>query len=686
MVTCWRRLAWVALWVASPAYALDGGLPDAGDAAPADLGDTAPALDTRTAAPLDGGAWPTAGGPEVGPEAWPPPAPTPGPEPVPAAPSPARDVVVSASRPASRDRTQDATIIQGDRVRESTRSTLFDVLSQEAADVYVPGRGIGLHGVANGATGGIKIRGLGGSPNTQVLIVEDGVPDYQGIFGHPIPDAYLPHLLKDVLVVKGGDSTLYGTNAMAGVVVLRNRWAKRDGLELEVDSGYGSYRTLRQSLSALGRTGAWNVAGGLTVFATEGHRDGAGGGSMAGTAALRYRFTPGLCLTLRNKVVHVQGGDPGTTAHPMVDHWFDVWRDTASAQLVYSAGKLRLTATPYLNVGVHRLYDGFYSRDYLGGGTTELEARLHSAASLLLGLAADRVDGRVEDRVAGESEAVRAFSSAAVYGQVTVRPWMPLTIVLGSRALLSSAYGLVPLYKAGARWDMGRGFYVHGRVSRNFRQPTMRELYLPYPVANPDLKPEYAVSSELGAGYLTGRLDIAVTGYRTEARDLIKYFGAWPTAEVVNLDHVVIRGVEGRVAVRHLGPLSALLAAGFQDVGRYTRQNPDAKVNFTLDAEQRFGSHHLAASLSGEWVHGLYMADYARYPLANVFFMDLALRYRHEATASVPWLHSLEPYILLRNFLDRRYAYVGAYIPGTNEVATYTMPGFNVFAGLRLTL
>jgi iron complex outermembrane receptor protein len=679
-------LAWAALLVATPAYALDGGMPDGGDAVAADTRAAAPALDASPLPPRDGGSGPTDTAHALA--AVPPPPSHPSamtPSPSFAAPSSGSDVVVSASRPALRDRTQDATVMAGERVRASTRSTLFDALAQEAADVYVPGRGLGLHGVANGATGGIKIRGLGGSPNTQVLVVEDGVPDYQGIFGHPIPDAYLPHLLEDVLVVKGGDSTLYGTNAMAGVVVLRNRWASRDGLELEVDSGGGSYRTLRQSLSVLGRTGAWDVAGALTLFSTQGHRDGAGGSSLAGTTALSYRFTPSLRLTLRNKVVHVQGGDPGTTSHPTPDHWFDVWRDTVSAQLAYAAGKLRLAITPYLNVGIHRLYDGFYSRDYVGGGSGELQARLHPSAILLVGLAGDRVDGRVEDRVAGEAEAVRGFGSAALYGQVTLRPWMPLTIVLGSRGLWSSAYGLVPLYKAGARWDLGRGFYAHGRVSRNFRQPTIRELYLPYPVANPALKPEYAVSSELGVGYLSGRLEIACTAYRTEAHALIKYFGAWPTAEVINLDHVVVRGIEGRVAVRQLGPLSALLAADWQDVGRYTRQNPSAKINFTVDARQRFGPHQLAAGLSGEWVHGLYMADYGRYPMADVFFMDLALRYRHDATTTTPWLHGLEPYILLRNLLDRRYAYVGAYMPGSNEVAAYTMPGFNVFAGLRFT-
>ncbi len=169
---------------------------------------------------------------------------------------PTEEVVVVGRKPISADRTQDATQVDGQRIRDSSRGGTFDALSQDAADVYVPGGGVALHGVSNGATGGIMIRGLGGSPNSQVLVVEDGVPDYQGIFGHPIPDAYIPTLIDEALVIKGGDSTLYGTNAMGGVVVIRSRWRDQEGYEFLNDAAYGSYATLRESASFLGRFGA----------------------------------------------------------------------------------------------------------------------------------------------------------------------------------------------------------------------------------------------------------------------------------------------------------------------------------------------------------------------------------------------------------------------------------------------
>lgn len=111
------------------------------------------------------------------------------------APGPAPiEIAVVGQRAISRDRTQDATRVEGQRLPDSPRASTFEALSQESADVYVPGRGA-MHGVASGAAGGIRIRGLGGSPNSQVLVVEDGVADYQGIFGHPIPDAYVPFLI-----------------------------------------------------------------------------------------------------------------------------------------------------------------------------------------------------------------------------------------------------------------------------------------------------------------------------------------------------------------------------------------------------------------------------------------------------------------------------------------------------------
>ncbi len=591
-------------------------------------------------------------------------------KPVPAPTTEPVEISVVGRRPASRDRTADVTLVEGQRLRDSPRASTFEALSQQSADIYVPGRGA-LHGVASGGTGGIRIRGLGGSPNSQVLIVEDGVPDYQGIFGHPIPDAYIPLLIDDALVIKGGDSTLYGTNAMGGVVVLRSRWRATEGQELTSDSAVGSYATVRETVSGLARVGAWDLAGGLHAMATDGHRDGAGGDQLIGSAAARYRFTPHLTLTARHKVVHLDGADPGPVTHPNPDHWYDVWRDTASLRLDWSQGRLHLRLTPYVNVGVHELYDGFRSVDHVGGGIAEAQVRAGSITEVLVGTAWQQVGGRVMDRVAGERSLVEGMTDVSAYGQLDLRPVERVSLVLGARELISSRHGTVLLYKGGARYSPFDGLFVHSRVSRNLRQPTIRELYLPYPTANPDLRAERSLNWDAGLGHVSEHLELSGSGYRSEANDLIRYFGSWPTAEVVNVDHVVIWGVEGVVGLKRLGPASLFVTGNWQDVGRYTRQNPEGKLDFTLELGEEVGVGFLGGSVSGEWVHGLYMGDYARQPIDDVFVMDLTLRYRHQALERGA---ALEPYLLVRNLLDRRYAYVEG----------YPMPGLNALVGLRI--
>ncbi|MFH1130671.1 MAG: TonB-dependent receptor, partial [Pseudomonadota bacterium] len=404
---------------------------------------------------------------------------------------------------------------------------------------------------------------------------------------------------------------------------------------------------------------------------TDGHRKGAGGNEIVGHVATRYRFTPNFHLSVRDKVVHLVGADPGPVTHPYADHWYDVWRNNVSLQLEWNRLPFRLTVTPFFNLGIHRLYDGFFSHDYVGGGISEVVVRLHRMIGLLVGVSGQTVDGHVENRITNERSQVDGLNDLSAYGQLTLHPIQALNIEVGPRVLYSTTYGPVFLYKGGVRWNIYRELFARTRITRNFRQPTIRELYLPFPTANPDLHPEYSLNWDLGLGYEADHFEFSCTGYRTQAHDMIRYFGVWPTAEVVNIDHIVIWGIEGRVGLRRLGPISVFASGDWRNVGRYTRQNPEAKLDFTLEAVHDFGHHSVSGSVTGEWVHGLYMSNYERDPMKDTFAMDLAMRYRY--TSNERKL-TLEPYVFFRNFLDRRYAFV----------EDYPMPGFNVLAGLKV--
>lgn len=581
--------------------------------------------------------------------------------------------VVTAQESAGKDTTSDTTTVQGEELRDSPRPSVLEALSQSATGLYVSGKGVGPHGVASGASGAIMMRGLGGSPNTQVLMVEDGAPDFQGIFGHPIPDAYVPFLIDEVLVIKGGDSVLYGTNAMGGVIVIENRFLSYDGFELVTDLSGGSFKTLDGTAAFLARKGKWNLASSFGFLTTEGHRAGTDGSSIVGQLGGRFSPIQELDLSIRAKLIHVEGGDPGPVSHPYTDHWFDVWRTSVAMELDYEHPVFDLTAVPFANMGIHRLHDGFHSVDVVAGGKVEANVRIVDSLNLLLGLGAQGVDGIVENRIEMERENVQGMTNLSFYNQLTFNPLAGLVFVAGTREMYSTAYGFIFLFKGGASWTVTDGFTLRTRVTRNFRQPTIRELYLPYPTANPDLRPEYSLNVDVGLAIEKEHVEASVTWYRTDARNMIRYFGSWPSAEVVNIDHMVFAGIEAHLGLLDLGPVSLFLNADWKDVGRYTRQNPTSKYNFTVQAGHTFGQHTIQSSLTGEWVRGLYSENYARDPMDDVFFMDLSLRYRYVLTQRVI---AIEPYVHLRNITNSTYAYIEDYV----------MPGFNLSAGIKVTL
>lgn len=117
--------------------------------------------------------------------------------------------------------------------------------------------------VANPTSQGISLRGLGSTSASRTLVTEDDVPLNDPLGGW-IHWQETPELaIRDVELVRGGASDLYGSSAIGGVVNIIS--ARPSSKALEVRSTYGGEETYDQSALATAKRGTWGglVAGGL---------------------------------------------------------------------------------------------------------------------------------------------------------------------------------------------------------------------------------------------------------------------------------------------------------------------------------------------------------------------------------------------------------------------------------------
>lgn len=123
--------------------------------------------------------------------------------------------------------------------------------------------------VANPTSQGISLRGLGSTAASRTLVVEDGVPLNDPIGGW-IHWQEVPELaIRDVEVVRGGASDLYGSSAIGGVISMIPVRPTRS--EFELRGSYGGEATLDDSLLAETKRGPWGVLAAGGIIGTDGY-------------------------------------------------------------------------------------------------------------------------------------------------------------------------------------------------------------------------------------------------------------------------------------------------------------------------------------------------------------------------------------------------------------------------------
>jgi len=123
--------------------------------------------------------------------------------------------------------------------------------------------------VANPTTQGVSLRGLGASGPSRALVLEDGVPMVDPFGGWVYWDRSPRTELSSVEVVRGGASSLYGSDALGGVVQFLSRVPK--GPALSIDTSYGTEDTPDLSVWTGTAISRWDLEAAAGMSRTDGY-------------------------------------------------------------------------------------------------------------------------------------------------------------------------------------------------------------------------------------------------------------------------------------------------------------------------------------------------------------------------------------------------------------------------------
>tara|TARA_R110000764_G_scaffold138885_9_gene226862 strand:- start:44205 stop:46016 length:1812 start_codon:yes stop_codon:yes gene_type:complete len=527
----------------------------------------------------------------------------------------------------------------------------------------------GVNVVNTGGPGKNTTISIRGASTNQVLVLIDGVRIGSATTG----DAALQNLpveqIERIEVVRGARSSLYGSEAIGGVIQIFTRRGGDGGAQPYFSTTVGSAQHLAGSAGVSGGDDkAWYNLG-VSSLKDEGidarpsrEVDHDGYREMSANLSGGYRFANGL--TLDGNLLQVD-------SHNDYDSGLDANADNVTKVYGARARFAPLTAWD-VTLQAGRSED---KTDTFNGNVfnTRIDTRrdsfgwqndLHIAEGQLLTLGYDWL----YDEVNGTgSFAEDSRENQGVYGQY-LGQFGRHEVQLSVRHDDNEQFGAHNTGSLGYGLQLNDQLRFTTSYGTAFKAPTFNQLYYPG-FGNENLEPESSKSLEAGLQGSHEWGNWSATVFKNEIEDLIAYFNSGAGLQAQNIDEASIKGLELEAATQLLG---------WSWQGNLTLQDPQNKSSrsgqgdllprraeqiFNLDVDRRFGRIGLGASLHAEgrrWDNASNTTDLHGYNT-----LDLRATY---------WLsHAWRVQAQVTNLFDTEY----------ETAATYQQPGRAGYLTLR---
>ncbi|WP_336067825.1 TonB-dependent receptor plug domain-containing protein [Nitratireductor rhodophyticola] len=539
-----------------------------------------------------------------------------------------------------------------------------------------------LPGVSLSSPGGVGAEGslsIRGAPRRYVKTLYNGI-DISDPTSTQVQTSYqylLSGGLQSIEVLKGSQSTLYGSDAIAGVISLSTLDDVEPGITHILHGEGGSHGSFGGSYGFRAGSEQSKLSINATGFRTDGISAAASGTERDGYENITFdanaEHTFSEVFSVFGSALYIdaeaefddQGfGTSLPSDNPTATNHSRQRAGRAGFNLNLMDGRFRNTVSvqafdlerSITGTGFDGSYNGRrYKADYQGAfdvndwlvvqGGADYERQ---NAVFPAGLFNPEIDS--------------SFWIAGGWGEAIATPLENLTLTAGIRQDEHSEFGGHTTYRATASYLFDQtGTRLHGSMGTGFRAPSLNELFGPFG-ANPNLRPETSFGFDIGVEqrFWNGAVVADLTYFQLEIDDLIGY--------TTHYEHIAgtsrQRGVEA--SLRYAATDWLVLTGAYT----YTHSVDQNDVRLTRVPRHEIG---LTASVkpAEKWTisasarAAMDTVDTGGFKLDDYLLVNAKIAYKPT--------EDTELYVRAENLLDQDY----------QTVRGYNTPGFGVFAGFR---
>ncbi len=555
--------------------------------------------------------------------------------------------------------------------------SILPILTEEIPGLFITQRGVMGYGVAGGAAGGINIRGVGGAPTAGVLVLIDGNPQYMGIMGHPLADSYQSLMTERIEVLRGPASMFYGSNAMGGVINIITKKEKEEGFKNSARLMYGSFNSISAEYSGSVKEKEVYANWGMGYNHSDGHRENMDFSQYNTFGKFGYDFSKNWTSYIDVNLSKTISSNPGSISNPLIDNDADILRGmgslTVENEYARSSGAMKF----YYNFGTHEINDGyrvnatpplhrFHSKDVMFGSLIYQSFKLFKGNNTTFGIDYQRFGGVAENRFPDKKvELINLFYNNLA-GFVNVQQSFfddKLTANAGIRLDHHETKGSAWIPQFGLSYIPLQTSVIKAIVSKGFRNPTMRELYM-FPPHNPDLLAESVMNYEVSyaQSLFDNRLNFDVNLFYLNGENIIQILPVDGKPRNVNTGKVENMGAEFQVKYRPARNWHAAVNYSFLDMKYKLVGAPEHKLHLGGG----YSDNKFSFTTGVQFIGNLYTSIGQ-----NLQKTDFIL---WSARSSYKFFDKVNLFLKGENLLNQTY-----------EInAGYPMPGLTMFGGVDI--